>query len=1410
MTNKHFSLGFAFAMTLLFASLVNATNYYASPDGSGDGKSYATPTTWTQGLSKIQAGDSLFLLGGTYSLTAKQSIGTNKSGTEAKHTFIGAYPGEKPVFDFRNQPYGQEETDHDNVGIAISSGVAYVHLKGIAICYTGKSGLVNGGSYCLFENLDVYGCGDTGIQMKAGNNTILNCDSHDNFDYKLGGTTASDFGGNADGFADKKFPEAEGNHYIGCRAWNNSDDGWDFYERISASETVMENCICYANGPASYDMTNHPRYTKDKDWFDQFAGDGIDVKDADGQTVHITLANYTNMGNGNGFKFGGNNSVHNVRAHHCLSVGNTIKGFDQNNTAGTVYLYNNTAYANGYDYGFTNNNGCKLYIQNCISYESKNANVFNVNVQANDHNSWSSGFAVSASDFQSLDKSLILAERNADGSLADNAFMRLTSTSPLIDAGTDVGLPFADTAPDLGCYETKLPSSNPASFAWLVGNEAAATVTSDVASYVSKTKVTTGTGLTVNTYTNYAANPGKTMVTYQPATSNAGNIASVMIEYSIAMKKGATFKLSGVSYDAIKDGTDNASYSWSYTVDGVESAITTVSKDDLLRNNNTTGTPPLRHSETVSATAGQKVTVRFYVSGFANTKKFALSNLQINGSIFGEPETRAFTDFKIDFRDNPRSVILPTTGILPDGVTIEGTGYNGGQHGIYGGTITVPVDGAVKFTLGACQHSKHNITVKKNGEVLTTISNVAPCGEQKPEYNQFITWTYNSEEAATLTFELGNQTYLPYFFAEATDFLAQVEVQYYDTDGKTLIGSETVDGGSELTFKYNASDVTVTDGKAFRGWFDSADKTAAKVPAGTILNEDTKLYAHVTDIEVATTGSIFTYDFSKTYFYPEDHELLTTNGGKFNDASHGWAFANGNSLSIEVAGNALLSVGVCTYSNTSVTDVKDAAGNLVGQLDVTKNTTVDGSEQTIRYTGEATTLTFYFTATNYIHAIKVYNVNELPAKNDAGYYVLSANDGAGLLLTLEMAESGDKIFLPNGTYDFGERVLTPVSKSNVSLIGQSMKGTIIRNAPDYHTESINNTATLLVSGAATDTYLQDLTLQNALDYYTAVETINNGRAIALEDDGTHTICKNVRLLSYQDTYYSHHAGAENYFEDCEIHGTVDYICGNGTVYFKNNLLYNEQRNRNNRSGADAITAHNGSSTDKGYVFEGCTIVSECDVVSLSRAWNYTPKVAFLNSLVDYSEGTFDFSDSQGKIQRWTKELMNANAWPVFGEYNTHLEDGTVLNPASNIVTFVDNKSGGATQNLETVLTADQAVAYSYANIFDGSWNPASVAQQVTADPLSIDADAAYLVEDSEGAFVALVKGAALTSYIGNYIRKANTRGGFGAKVLYATTPSALDPIFESSNPQIFKFIKDGHLIILRDGKTYTVLGQPIR
>ncbi|MBR1427331.1 MAG: hypothetical protein IJ581_07775 [Paludibacteraceae bacterium] len=431
-------------------SLWSAT-YYASPTGSGNGNTYATPCSLANGLKKLKnAGDTLYLLAGQYDL-GTTSI-QNLNGTAARRIVISGYPGQTAILDFRTTAYGKR-------GLEIKNTCTYLHLYNLTLRYSGKNNLYNEGSYCLFENLDIYGSADTGCQMKNGGyNTIKNVDSHDNCDYELGGLTAADFGGNADGFADKQHSGAP-NTYIGCRAWNNSDDGWDFFQRNTSAyteKTVIENCICYQNGPAYYDFTNHGRYQTDKSWFDQFAGNGRSIVNADGETKTCSLSRYVNEGNGNGFKLGGDYTTHNVLIHHCLAVGNTVKGFDQNNNAGTMYCYNNSGYRNRYNYGFHNSSYGTLYIRNCLSLSSSSKDQLTTKtVAANDHNSWNTtGVSCTAADFLSTDTTQFLTPRLADGSLAQGTLLRLATGSDLIDAGVDVGLDFTGSAPDLGCYET--------------------------------------------------------------------------------------------------------------------------------------------------------------------------------------------------------------------------------------------------------------------------------------------------------------------------------------------------------------------------------------------------------------------------------------------------------------------------------------------------------------------------------------------------------------------------------------------------------------------------------------------------------------------------------------------------------------------------------------------------------------------------------------------------------------------------------------------------------------------------------------------------------------------------------------------------------------------------------------------
>ena len=126
--------------------------------------------------------------------------------------------------------------------------------------------------------------------------------------------------------------------------------------------------------------------------------------------------------------------------------------------------------------------------------------------------------------------------------------------------------------------------------------------------------------------------------------------------------------------------------------------------------------------------AGQEVEVivdrknarlRFYN---LNKSNYAfLTSLEIYDMV--EVTPRTFTDFKIDFRNKPYSVLLPEGGSLPTGVEVTGS-HKDYQHGYKDAAIKVPVDGAVKFTIGGCQIDDKAVTVtvkNSKGETLATI-----------------------------------------------------------------------------------------------------------------------------------------------------------------------------------------------------------------------------------------------------------------------------------------------------------------------------------------------------------------------------------------------------------------------------------------------------------------------------------------------------------------------------------------------------------------------------------------------------------------------------------------------------------------------------------------------------------------
>ena len=287
-----------------------------------------------------------------------------------------------------------------------------------------------------------------------------------------------------------------------------------------------------------------------------------------------------------------------------------------------------------------------------------------------------------------------------------------------------------------------------------------------------------------------------------------------------------------------------------------------------------------------------------------------------------------------------------------------------------------------------------------------------------------------------------------------------------------------------------------------------------------------------------------------------------------------------------------------------------------------------------------------------------------------------------------------RIFLHNGLYDLGSLTLTEV-KSNISLIGESMENTIIMNLPTA--EGIGITATLMPTGE--NIYMQDITLKNAFDYFGSVGA---GRAVCLQDRGNKNVYKNIKMLSYQDTYYSNNNAMRSYFEDSKIHGTVDFICGGGDVFFNRTTIYLE-----NRSG-NVITAPAGT-TDWGYVFNDCVIDGEeinKGSYALGRPWQGSPMNVWINTTMNVLP----------KAEGWND--MSPTIVPkLFAEYNSKDGNGTAVDCSLRKTTFL-----GGTASYNPVLTAEEAAKFTIENVLGGndSWQPTLLTEQAPTPTITVN------------------------------------------------------------------------------------------
>ena len=287
------------------------------------------------------------------------------------------------------------------------------------------------------------------------------------------------------------------------------------------------------------------------------------------------------------------------------------------------------------------------------------------------------------------------------------------------------------------------------------------------------------------------------------------------------------------------------------------------------------------------------------------------------------------------------------------------------------------------------------------------------------------------------------------------------------------------------------------------------------------------------------------------------------------------------------------------------------------------------------------------------------------------------------------------ILIPDGFYDLGETMLTRISGHNVALIGQSMEGTVIRNKPDIKIESISKTAVFQNRGS--NNYYQDLTLKNDLDYYRCVP---DGRAVTLQDKGTLTICNRVRMLSYQDTYYSDNERCLSYMQDCEIHGTLDFICGAGDVWFEGCKIVTEKRTPDG-SGTNIIAAPRTSETPWGYVFNHCTIENKVSMFNYGRTWHTNPRCVWMYTTL--------MTPDKLVPTRFDAEGMKVSS-NYFKEYRTRDAQGRDITPKTNVVTFTlrDHTNPFVA---ETIMTKEESRQYTLKNVF-GEWQPVKVLKKL--------------------------------------------------------------------------------------------------
>jgi pectinesterase len=228
--------------------------------------------------------------------------------------------------------------------------------------------------------------------------------------------------------------------------------------------------------------------------------------------------------------------------------------------------------------------------------------------------------------------------------------------------------------------------------------------------------------------------------------------------------------------------------------------------------------------------------------------------------------------------------------------------------------------------------------------------------------------------------------------------------------------------------------------------------------------------------------------------------------------------------------------------------------------------------------------------------------------------IIVAKDGSGNYKTVQEAinavplknKMAVTIFIKNGIYK--EKIFLDSSKNFLHIIGEDKFRTII--TWDDHTGKVSpkgdtiNTRTSWTFLVKADNFTaENITIQNDAGF-------TAGQAVGLESDGDMAAYYNCRIVGNQDILFTNNDRSRQYFENCYIEGTTDFIFGSSTVWFERCHIHSKKNSH--------ITAASTPQQNPfGYVFNDCIITGDTSLhkVSLGRPWRPYACVAYIHCYI---------------------------------------------------------------------------------------------------------------------------------------------------------------------------------------------------